>query len=537
MTVIAQCLDSLYEYSPKFRVSIDLIQRLAQNLRLETFVDTLGYTVESSKKEDTQRLSIAGSFILIDVDFKEDSIIAVSMSSPEDQTAREQGDYVKSQTTTGDVNKVVLDVTKSPLSFLKQSTAEVILLENLQQDRLNNFPLNLKYLANIDQLSTSSSNLFLYLEKVALLLYEISVIEGVEKLEDWLISLGYTSSIGKISMNDAVHGQVGLFSTFWKDSRFINHESSSLYGNEYRLLLGIDPAENATKVDYLTQNKDTVWELNGQKYTFDFDSTPEISSNWTLNITINHPVYVPKFLVEYLGLKHTVANTESEYEELLAKLATEDEVTHDIDGLPFSLQHEIAYSEFIPLKSAAINAITDLPQVISILRNFIVLANIYNNIIGEWSEPHRNRSRRGSKAVNPELTEESRQKLKESLKLSYDVTDEELLGLNTLADTSFTGIQPSKRDDVDLEAFLKEEKTTKPFLRLRFIDIDLTSKHKDLILSLEGVANVTFRISNGIIEQLQGGDAMEIEDSRELRLVKGLSLTEDLVLSYKHVYI
>lgn len=67
----------------------------------------------------------------------------------------------------------------------------------------------------------------------------------------------------------------------------------------------------------------------------------------------------------------------------------------------------------------------------------------------------------GIPTTERELTEEFKHKLKESLKLPDDVTDEEILGLSAISETAnYSTIPPANKDDIDLESFLGNEDTT-----------------------------------------------------------------------------
>ena len=81
-SALDKSLQLLYNYSTNFQVSIELIQKLAQQLKLETFIDSLGFNLDDSKPgQKTQKLSIAGSSILLDIDFETDNkIVGLSLS-------------------------------------------------------------------------------------------------------------------------------------------------------------------------------------------------------------------------------------------------------------------------------------------------------------------------------------------------------------------------------------------------------------------------------------------------------------------------
>ena len=94
--------------------------------------------------------------------------------------------------------------------------------------------------------------------------------------------------------------------------------------------------------------------------------------------------------------------------------------------------------------------------------NFLVLINLCRTVIKSkltqlpvFNSKRRRSSRFfGIPTTERELTEEFKHKLKESLKLPDDVTDEEILGLSAISETAnYSTIPPANKDDIDLESF------------------------------------------------------------------------------------
>ena len=68
---------------------------MAQQLKLETFIDSLGFNLDDSKPgQKTQKLSIAGSSILLDIDFETDNkIVGLSLSVNAGDSLEQQNNH------------------------------------------------------------------------------------------------------------------------------------------------------------------------------------------------------------------------------------------------------------------------------------------------------------------------------------------------------------------------------------------------------------------------------------------------------------
>lgn len=615
-SALDKSLQLLYNYSTNFQVSIELIQKLAQQLKLETFIDSLGFNLDDSKPgQKTQKLSIAGSSILLDIDFETDNkIVGLSLSVNAGDSLEQQNNHREigppNHTTNGQssshisivtdelgIHHVKLNCNNNPISFLNKSNdlnktqVEQILLRNLQASKLGNFPVNLQRLATIDKFTNYNPDLFIYVESIALLFNTIFEIEQQSNSSNWEIENGLSSSIGKVNINN--EDRLGVTLDFWQDYRFINHEYE-IVKNQSGLLVGdyytiqVDIVEASKQTDYLLDNQVQEWDISMSKYKFEFDSNslkPLVLDGdgflaWSLQFKLNHPVYIPVYILEYfslaLGNNYTLDTGDHNCCNVFAKInegeSFEQVLNIDSNSVSFQLTNDIP-GKFVPLKSFHINKLVDISKLIPILRNFLVLINLCRTVIKSkltqlpvFNSKRRRSSRfLGISTTERELTEEFKHKLKESLKLPDDVTDEEILGLSAISETAnYSTIPPANKDDIDLESFLGNEDTTNSgdvgadvdtngkrgtdhlpvngnnYFLLKLESIDLSSRG-DLQLAFESQFKseevyIPFRISNGEIVKLQNSDDMETDDTPSSKFIKALNLTEDIISSYKAVY-
>lgn len=601
-------LQLLYDYSSNFQISVELIQRLAQQLKLETFIDNLGFQLQdSTNNTNIQKLTIAASSILLDIDFESDTkIVNLSLSINGSENFQNGEPYTIHKDELG-LTHVKLNCNNNKITFLNKlsnsnkSQVEEILLNNLQGTKLGNFPINLQYLAIIDKFANYNPELFIYIETIAFLLHTISQID--KESEDWQPEFGILGSV-KLNNNE----KLGVILEFWNDYRFINREYKTikgidelLMGQSYELKLNV--VDSTNQVDYLIDNQIQEWEISHGKYKFEFESTlkplvvdGDNFSAWALQLELNHPVYIPIYVLEYFQFLQYDTIEEQQQEQPLKDVFDkvnngeefEQILNINSNNVSFQFTNNIP-SKFINLKSVNINQLLDIPNIIPVLRNFLVLSNLIrtvcNNKLAQipiFSNKRRRNSRLlGIATSDKELTEEAKQKLKESLKLPDDVTDEEILGLSAISETAnYSTIQPvNNKDEIDLDNFFGNDtngnvSTTatttnannninetdgvryndkESYFLMRIEDIELVN-NGDLNLIFE--ANVEsieilihFKISNGEIQIIQnnnssndGGegddddDMMETDDTSSSRFIKGLNLTEDIINSYKAVY-
>ncbi|CAG87104.2 DEHA2D11000p [Debaryomyces hansenii CBS767] len=609
------CLVTLYDYSSNFYINVELIQKLAQHLKLDTFVDKDAYShifepTKSSERVKFQRLSIAGSFILIDIDFTEiNKIIKVSLSLANhiDETNGNIPNFdLKSHVTIGEKDEqgnmlVEIDSTENKLTFLTKGNQEAepsaddILLSSLQAEKLGKFPFNLKFLATLDRLSSTDEDLFLYLDKTAVILQTAYLLETKHN-EDWLYTEGLYTSVGKISTNDPKSSQLGVFIDFWNDFRYINHEyttsdsSTLLMGNSYKGFLNIK-ASNSTQKDYLLQNKESIWKLVGrdeviESYKLAFNDGPQPkapstatssikssnknNSNWILSLDLNYPVFVHLQVLEFLGITDYEKSNEKIIDsDLFDKLNDSNEYNYN-SGInkdsPSKLHITQQISqEYIPLTSVSLNSLTNLIQLIPLFRNYIVLANLLRTLIKETaSNPFIFVGINGVSTRAGEMSTETKNRLKASLKLPDDVTDEELMGLSAVSDNSaFSTAQINKPNTVDLTSFMNDglSEVEKPpasiedsYISFSLDDIDYCSSTYDLLISIDGLLvnskdelvdfEVKFKISNGVMSKIKPDDQEDVnmdDDNESIdkneKFIKGLNVTEDIIKVLKYVYL
>lgn len=591
-------LQLLYAYSLNFQISVELIQRLAQQLKLETFIDNLGFQLQNSTNNtNVQKLTIAASSILLDLDFESDTkIVNLSLSINGSENLQTGEPYTIHKDELG-LTHVKLNCNNNRVTFLNKSSnsnktqVEEILLSNLQGPKLGNFPANLQYLAIIDKFANHNPELFIYIETISFLLNTINQID--KELEDWQPEFGI---IGNVKLNQ--DKKLGVVLDFWKDYRFINREyrlikgtDELLVGQNYELKLNV--VDSTNQVDYLIDNQIQEWEIAHGKYKFEFENTlkplvvdGDNFSAWALQLELNHSVYLPVFVLEYLGfLDYTTSEEEQSLKDVFEKVNNGEEFEQvlniDSNNVSFQFSNNIP-SKFVNLKSVNINQLLDIPKIIPVLRNFIVLSNLIRTVINNKLTQvpiFNNKRRRSSRLLGiatseKELTEEAKQKLKESLKLPDDVTDEEILGLSAISETAnYSTIQPvNNKDEIDLDNFLQNETNgngststnnnemegikfsdSQSYFLMRIEDIEFSNKG-EVQLIFEGNVDaeeilIHFKISNGEIQIVPNGtsttntttttitsDDMETDDTPSSKFIKGLNLTEDIISSYKSAY-
>lgn len=552
---LAQSLRLLYDYSLRFRISIDLLQKLANHLKLDTFIDT---ELDSS---NLRRLSIAGSLLLVDIDFDGLLVTKVTLSlgnHTRDNLELKQLEpadaarYTESSND-GSTTIVTLDFAKGAhISFLKlrdgpdASVAESILMNNLSGETLGNFSSNLKYLANLDSISPPDGDLVVYLDNLALYLAAVHASE-IELNGSWKVAAGLANLIGKLALNDTESAQLGVILNFWHDVHEINKQLDDEFGRKYSGLLSIEDAASAS-VDYLKDATTDTWNLSladgtTKPYRFTFSGnlhlhggqsvTGPTGRNWKLVLRLNSPVYMPKDLLDFLGVV--------DYEVLASPL---DEVFSSLiehsgiefakeDGLQISLDLD-DYAPYVAVSAFSFARLTQLASIVRALRNHIVFSALLQNL---HQRPEFTMSSKGASA-------EASKKLKQSLKLPNEVTDEELLSLNTISGTSeYLGLQMLPTDS-ELDSFVQQDDTMMKEdsqesevqqNRLDFVlrGISYESAECDLALSVsghhqKGAIEGEFRIDNGII-RLAGDVNMDGDITHQF--VRALAVCEDVLLA------
>lgn len=575
-----ESLRLLYNYLLQYRVSIDLIQKLAQHLKLDTFVDT---DVQEATP-NIKRLSIAGSLLLVDIDFADDhtatnvslslgnhTTSVPSLSDPTVDTSRCIVSVIEEGLTTV-VNLSFLE--ENLVSFLKtrkvpeRSVAELILLATLSDFKLGHFPANLKHLANLDNMSPPDGDLVLYLDNIALYLSIIHEHERKLKL-DWEVEAGFTNRIGKVVLNDVENNRLGVFIRFWEESRLLNRQAKKTdeapFGKTYEANLSIEETDSAP-VDYLKESKKEIWELtnphgNLKSYRFTFDgdqhlhkgqSVTSLSSQyWNLTLNLDEAVFLPLNLVEFLGLTQYLIAPKPEMEGVFGDLEKYGKVDFvvkkDEDETFVSFLVEDPPT-FVAVKSLALPSLVHLSKVIPALRNHIVFSTLIRKVFEAPDSAMCDSSK-------TELSAEASKKLKESLKLSTEVTDEELLSLNTMTENTYMGMQMFQ-SNTDLENFVKKESTddimddeseqegtasenTTTFLSFSLSDVSFDSPDTDLNFTVKGrlksgaQVESLFKIKNGQIMHPGDDVAMDSDTNVGNEFIDVLALCEDPLVAFQ----
>lgn len=485
----------LFDQAHSFNVSVELVQKLGQQLRFDTFVDENAHTLENSSGK-FKRLSIGGSRILIDIDHTSDVVVLkVSLLASANSEADKQ-DYVVSRLDDGDTKVITLDFAHNPYLVIAIGSegADQILFRNLQNQKLGKFPENLRLLAQLDRLS-SKVDLFAYINNVALVLHTIHQIE-LESKDEWT-PLGFGAVVGRPYVNSPERGEIGVFLDFWQDQRYVARElgETSFYTAKFFV------EENTREVDYLDELRFKPWLMDGKKYRIDFQEgthtgTPGTAEgpalNWGLNLLFNKPVPLPKLLLKALGIsKYTTADLPPEH----ALVQDGGEFTIEGPTGPTSFSHKVHFPhDVVVVQLLQLEDLVDLQKLIPIVRNYLVYSSILRLVL----------------AVKTSDKVSVTSKLKESLKLSDDVTEEELIALNTITEHKTENVDEFMKDDS------REESTG---IALLLDETNYASPFSGLKFSLN---NHNFIIANGVVSGGPLGNALDV--------------TEDLVESLRAVH-
>lgn len=574
---LSKSLGLLYDNAQSFKVSVGLVQKLAQHLKLDTFIDT---DVDSGTSPGTsQRLSIAGSLLLLDLDFADDDkLTKVSLSSGnhtgETEGTRkltypcnDMGNCILSENESEKFKIVKIDFSKgSGNSFLNvkfdenTSVAEHILLSNLASGSLSKFPENLKYLANLDSMSPQDGDLVVYMDNLAQYLRVMHASEIQANPNNWEIEEGWNSRVGNVLLNDVDEGRLGVILLFWKENRFHDHGITvDSPGLVHKAVLSIKEA-TLPLVDYLKDSSSSSWQLlnslgeyRNYQFLFDGDShlhngqsvTSITSRNWTLNLKLANAVHVPKIVLDFLGLNDYTTANKSQLSEEFRQLSEVGFLHYVIggEGIKVSFTTE-EISEYVLIQSISLANLPQLPKILSILRNQLAISALIRNV-----------SQTPSAVLLDAKAEsaEANKKLKSTLKLPNDVTDEELVGLSTMTDTvEYMGV-PILDSTADLKSFFKEESQDTmmrdesaetevpdelPQDSFSFVvgDTLYDSPNTDVFVSVSGQIKsaqiqAQLVIANGKILKQQDDIDMEVDDDLTTRFCRALALSEDPLLA------
>lgn len=553
LTPLEECLELLYEYLGNFRVLIDLVQKLAQQLKLETFVDKQGIDLPQvaavkATEVKTVKLTIAGTTIMIDIDFSSDRQVAnvvLSLANQSENTCKPDTHTLDFMTRSE--SDITIDWSKNELSFLKQvdndqqvTIAESIIKSNLMGDRLGFFPENLKFLANIDQLLLPNCDLFIYLERMALILRALESVE--EASEPWL--LPYVSAVGRSQLNSTDTKQLGLFIDYWQDNRYINHLSGGSSPVRY-LMVSIVPT-NGPQHDYLNEAK--TWTLTKGEFSLNFESTSSTAaSSWVLKVKLSHPCYMPQSILDFHGWAYESASQKKSKSDKLYALLNQGSVSLAKGQIAYSIRSLPHLGKWVLVDLIIPSKFNDITKIILSLRNLSILTNVLVESYVTLSKPQVIPARRRSRGsiMGEDMSEETKKKLRDSLQLPPDVTDDELLGLNAMNDLS-TLRSVDMSADIAVDDFLNDTSSSQENaekLDVFIEDIDFILPFGDIMTNISGnfgphVIRKHFRISNGVFSTESSEADMEVDSlSLEERLAKGLNVTEDLWQTLEHVYI
>lgn len=578
-------LGLLYHHSLNYHVSVSLIQKLAQYLKLDTFIDT-DVSLESTIK-NLQRLSIAGSLLLVDLDFAGDSDpVKVSVSSGN----HAPGDSETSRTLSepiGDPGKCIVLVDEqghasvvrvdfqrgNNVSFLNvrhendTSVAEHILLSNLLGPTLGKFPANLQYLANLDSMSPPDGDLVVYVDNMALFLSSIHATEVRANPGNWQIEAGWGSRVGKVSLNDIEEGRLGVILLIWKENRYIERKidasGGSAAGTVHKAVLSIKESA-VPSIDYVKEASSSVWTLvdlvaGSKSFQFVFDDdlhlhngqsvTSLATKNWALVLDLTTPVFIPTTVLDFLGLTDykVVKDKDGAFNRLSECGVLEYEV--DAQDIRISFVTEEIY-QFVAIASIRLDSLIQISKLLPIIRNLLALTALVRNV-----------SQTPGVVLCDAKTEfaEVNKKLKDSLKLASDVTDEELVGLTTMSEatdfmngtmiggtdlTSF--IKQDLQDDMMREDSVKSDVSTPIASKgLKFVveEILYDSADTEFLVSVHGkTESVEFstklEIANGEIREQKKSEDVDMDghdsgQNEAKQFSHALALSEDPLLAYE----
>ncbi|OBA22530.1 hypothetical protein METBIDRAFT_38989, partial [Metschnikowia bicuspidata var. bicuspidata NRRL YB-4993] len=415
-SALQDSLRRLYSESSEFRISIEIIVKLAKSLSLDTFVDTEEFP-------GVTRLSIAGSLLLLEIDFEDDHTVSkVSLSlgnhpletlAEENSSAKISGNIV-SETATSVSSKngaktVVLsflpDLRASFLRTLQTqlglgqssgSVAEEILFASLEGPKLGSFPRNLEYLADLDRVSPPEGDLIVYIENLAMYMSAIHHQECILNPEDWQIADGLTNSVGKVILNDKDQRHVGVFLQFWQDCRVLNHyliqDQRPQMGRKYSALLAIEESKSPA-VDYVLDAKSKPWHIltsSGEKLPYFFGGETEFAhlhnhqsvtanSNWKLVLRFAEPIFFPETLLQYLGITDYECAKPLELNNMWNEIAE----TGELRFKNTALEYVFAFDEFAPhvnLLAVSLGNLHILAELLPALRNQITFMKIFESV-------------------------------------------------------------------------------------------------------------------------------------------------------------
>ncbi|KAM9923403.1 hypothetical protein OXX80_011562 [Metschnikowia pulcherrima] len=573
-------LRCLYNEASKFRVNIDIIVKLAKSLKLDTFVD-------SEEIPGVTRLSIAGSLLLLEIDFSnENTVSKVSLSSGNHSSETLQDSDLMDRiarniisVNDGPVNRgKTVTLSLSPdlrTSFLRTSSskhsggekssengpqhgsvAEEILLSSLSGPTLGSFPRNLKYLADIDRVSPPEADLIVYMDNLATYLAAIHFEETELNPENWQVAEGFTSSFGKVYLNDEKTQRVGVFLKFWHDFRLLSHKYAqtgiSERGKSYSAILALEESTHPA-IDHVAEAQLQPWPLqdaggNVIPHIFRAESSSShlheqqsviANASWKLVLRFTETVFLPKSLLEYLGITDYECAKESDIDRFWQTASEQGELRYRAKEKHIVLVFEEDAS-FTGLSSISIPNLHVLSDLMPAVRNSLVLTKLMTSVALANCENLPN--------FEAESDKESKDRIRNSLQIPNDVADEEILGLNSISG-DYMGENMIDRD-LKLDEYTKSEGESDPMvtddfddstipptsavpsLVVVFQEICYGTKFTDFVLSISDTeldVDAQMVIRNGVLSR--EGDDIDMEASATDKFVHALAISEDILLS------
>lgn len=543
---IQEVLDHIYSHSLSFRTSVDIVQRLATYLKLDTFLDTEFQPVSTAKSANTCRLSIAGSLLLLDMDFEGSQLRRISLSSGNHAAAMEEdsADRKVSRSELDGEHIATLNFKNNGnYSFLRAKqdsilVAEKILEDNLQARTLGQFPKNLEYLSNLDVLLPTDGDLIMYIDNVALYLDAIHNEEcSLWSIPD--IEAGYTNSVGKIRLNDIGRGILGVLIDFWEDSRLLSRKTATT-GQVKKALFKVNPTSKEP-IDYLKKASRETWELYEsllatKKYKFTFDGNCHIHNQrsvvealnrkWRLSFELLEPVFLPTSILDIIDiLERSVADSHDLHDLYKSLSNRQSAVLENEDGK--AEIHNDEYCEYVLVQLLELGSLHSLSRILPSVRNHYVLTNLLRSV----TQAYELLPASGSSS-------ETNKKLMDSLHLADEATEEELQSLGTLQETDVymdmpmlaSDTESSKKDGDTPDLAPKESRQ----LSLSISAIDYELPMSAITVNFFGrkhgeEVRADFLISNGVLTAVSTDVDMDSKTSS--LFLKALQLSEDIPLA------
>lgn len=573
----------LYNEASKFHVSIDIIVKLAKSLKLDTFVD-------AEETPGVQRLSIAGSLLLLEIDFSGDHTVtkvSLSLGNHTLEIPAENAGGGKNIVSESFQNAVgTHPAAKSVvLSFLQQSTpsflqtaqfcgeqgqnavsvAENILLASLAGPTLGTFPENLKYLADIDRVSPPEADLIVYMDNLATYLSAIHHTETQICRGDWQVSNGFTSTFGEVLLNDERGKHVGVFLQFWQASRFLNRELGQQNGI-HTVLLAIEESKTHA-VDYVAEAAQKPWVLQdslGNKNTYFFQGESDSAhlhgqqsvidnAFWNLVLRFTQPVFLQKTILEYLGISEYESTQSYPHSELWKNTLQDGEICFKANGKDVVFLFEEP-PQYVCLRAVSLDNLHILESLMPVIRNQLVLTKLIESVAGGNNTKY-------YRGIDTETVRKDHQKMRASLQISNDVPEEELLSLSTISN-DYVGTQMLERelelgdlakseseagDDTLARNDFDTESSAQANPRLQFTvqEIIYGQPELDYVVKITGnlaleaskvqLVDTQVRIHNGKLT-VDGEDMnMDTETDVSGRFVHALALSEDVLLALETI--